>query len=104
MKGPITSNITVDVVVGDKLVPDSVEVVQLRFNDSTLVEDTKYQVEINGYSTPIKPGQHILQPVINIGTQPTSQTIAADVASKKVTLTVVATVQNPISSQELQYQ
>ncbi|MEG0992205.1 MAG: hypothetical protein RSE26_03305 [Malacoplasma sp.] len=92
-RGPITSVIKTQ--VGND--------VQLGFNDSTLVATTKYEVVIDGHSTPIIE-QHILQPIINIGTQPTSQTIASTETNKRVTLTVAATVQNQISGKSLTYQ
>ncbi|MEG1354143.1 MAG: hypothetical protein RSC65_04280, partial [Malacoplasma sp.] len=94
-RGPITSNIKLTQVTGG---------VQLGFDDSTLVASTIYKVVIDGDSTPIETEQHILQPVINIGTQPIDHTIASGTTSKKVTLTVAATVQNQINGKSLTYQ
>ncbi|MEG0991926.1 MAG: hypothetical protein RSE26_01765 [Malacoplasma sp.] len=70
--------------------------IHLKFNDQSLTASTKYQVAIND-SKPISVKESFAQPVINIGTQPSNK-IASD-TSQVVTLSVNATIANPIGEQ-----
>ncbi|MEG2802255.1 MAG: hypothetical protein RR881_01535 [Malacoplasma sp.] len=73
--------------------------IQLKFNDHSLTDSTKYQVVIKD-SKPIETKENVLQPAININTEPTHEVVISSTETNKiVTLSIAASIKNPIDNQ-----